>query len=99
MVDTPMLEPVSRPMVRTTRRLRKSRCTRRFVRAAFTAAALYVGVAAPATAQDPAAFYRGKTVRIVVGFSSGGGYDVYARMLARHIGRYIPGNPPVVVQN
>jgi tripartite-type tricarboxylate transporter receptor subunit TctC len=53
----------------------------------------------PGAAQDPAAFYRGKTVRIVVGFSSGGGYDVYARTLARHIGRYIPGNPIVVVQN
>src|SRR5262245_24276000 len=53
----------------------------------------------PSAAQDPAAFYRGKTMRIVVGFSSGGGYDVYARVLARHIGRYIPGNPTVVVQN
>jgi tripartite-type tricarboxylate transporter receptor subunit TctC len=55
--------------------------------------------AAPAAAQDPASFYRGKTVRIVVGFSSGGGYDVYARVLARHLGRHIPGNPTVVVQN
>ena len=55
--------------------------------------------AAPAAAQDAASFYRGKTVRIVVGFSSGGGYDVYARVLARHLARHIPGSPSVVVQN
>ena len=53
----------------------------------------------PADAQDVASFYSGKTVRIVVGFSAGGGYDQYARLLARHIGRHIPGNPTVVVQN
>ena len=56
-------------------------------------------LAAPAAAQDPAAFYRGKSVRMVVGFSPGGGYDIYARALARHFGRHIPGNPIVVVQN
>jgi len=55
--------------------------------------------AAPAAAPDAASFYRGKTVRIVVGFSSGGGYDVYARVLARHLARHIPGTPSVVVQN
>jgi tripartite-type tricarboxylate transporter receptor subunit TctC len=53
----------------------------------------------PAAAQDVASFYKGKTVRIVVGFTPGGGYDIYARALARHYGRYIPGNPTVVVQN
>lgn len=53
----------------------------------------------PAGAQDVAGFYSGKTVRVVVGFSAGGGYDQYARLLARHIGRHIPGNPTVVVQN
>src|SRR6187397_2721837 len=56
-------------------------------------------LATPAGAQDVASFYRGKTVRVVVGFSPGGGYDVYARALARHLGRHIPGNPMVVVQN
>lgn len=55
--------------------------------------------ATSAAAQDVASFYKGKTVRIVVGFTPGGGYDVYARSLARHYGRYIPGNPTVVVQN
>jgi tripartite-type tricarboxylate transporter receptor subunit TctC len=44
-------------------------------------------------------FYKGKTVRIVVGLSTGGGYDRAARLLARYIGKYIPGNPDVVVQN
>jgi tripartite-type tricarboxylate transporter receptor subunit TctC len=66
---------------------------------ALAIATLSIAGMEPGAAQDPAAFYRGKTVRIVVGFSSGGGYDVYARVLARHIGRYIPGNPTVVVQN
>lgn len=44
-------------------------------------------------------FYRGKTVRIVVGFSPGGGFDVYSRAISRHIGRHIPGNPAVIVEN
>jgi tripartite-type tricarboxylate transporter receptor subunit TctC len=48
-------------------------------------------------AQDP--FYKGKQIRIIVGLSSGGGYDRAARMIARHIGKYIPGNPDLVVQN
>ena len=51
---------------------------------------------AAAAADD---FYRGKSVRIVVGFSAGGGFDTYARALARHLGRNIPGNPGVVVEN
>lgn len=44
-------------------------------------------------------FYRDKTIRIVVGFSPGGGFDTYARLIARHLGRHIPGNPSVVVDN
>ena len=44
-------------------------------------------------------FYRGKTTNIIVGFSAGGGYDLYGRLLSRHIGRHIPGNPNVSVQN
>jgi tripartite-type tricarboxylate transporter receptor subunit TctC len=50
----------------------------------------------PARAQD---FYKGKTFTIVVGFSPAGGYDNYARVLSRHIGKHIPGNPTVIVQN
>jgi len=44
-------------------------------------------------------FYTGKTVNLVIGYPPGGGYDLYARTLARHIGRHIPGNPAIVVQN
>ncbi|MGH7817872.1 MAG: Bug family tripartite tricarboxylate transporter substrate binding protein [Candidatus Binatia bacterium] len=44
-------------------------------------------------------FYSGKTIRIIVGLSTGGGYDRAARMLARQLGKYIPGNPSIVVQN
>ena len=56
--------------------------------------------AAPAVAQeDVAAFYRGKTLRIVVGVAVGSGYDINARLLARHLGTHIPGNPAVIVQN
>jgi tripartite-type tricarboxylate transporter receptor subunit TctC len=44
-------------------------------------------------------FYRGKNIRIVVGFSAGGGFDTYARAISRHIGRHIPGQPSVVVEN
>lgn len=53
-----------------------------------------------ATAQAQAApYYKDKTIRIIVGFTSGGLYDQYARLLARHMGRYIPGNPNILVQN
>ena len=40
-------------------------------------------------------FYKGKTVRLIVAFSAGGGYDTYSRTIARHLGKYIPGNPTV----
>ena len=44
-------------------------------------------------------FYQGKTVRILVGYPPGGGYDFYARLMARYIGKYIPGNPNFIVEN
>ena len=50
-------------------------------------------------AAEPANFYQGKTVRIIVGLAAGGGYDLYARTLARHMGKHIPGNPAIVVEN
>lgn len=53
-------------------------------------------LAGPATAAD---FFQGKTINIIVGFGPGGGYDEYGRLLARHIGRHIPGKPTIVVQN
>jgi tripartite-type tricarboxylate transporter receptor subunit TctC len=61
--------------------------------------ALVLALAAPARAESVEDFYRGRTVNILVGFSAGGGYDLYARLLGRHIGRHIPGNPSVTVQN
>jgi tripartite-type tricarboxylate transporter receptor subunit TctC len=56
-------------------------------------------LAAQAQAQSPADFYKGRTVDLYVGYSVGGGYDLYARVLARHMGRHIPGNPTIVVKN
>lgn len=52
-------------------------------------------LAAPAQAQ----FYKGKTINLIAPSSAGGGYDTYARLLARHMGRHLPGNPNFVVQN
>lgn len=57
---------------------------------------LVAGQALPAAAQD---FYAGKTLRLVVGSGAGGGYDAYARLLARHYAKHIPGAPTIVVQN
>ena len=54
-------------------------------------------LASGANAQD--SFYQGKTIRIIVGASAGGGYDTYSRTIARHMGKYIPGNPTLVVEN
>src|SRR5215216_6913379 len=66
-----------------------------------TGAALAALVLAFACARaDPVAdFYKGKQVILIVGYGSGGGYDVYGRLFARHLGRHIPGTPNVVVQN
>jgi tripartite-type tricarboxylate transporter receptor subunit TctC len=54
---------------------------------------------APVQADSVADFYKGKVVSLVIGYGSGGGYDVYGRLVATHLGKYIPGNPTVVVQN
>ena len=56
-------------------------------------------VATPATAQPVAEFYAGKQITLIVGSTPGGGYDTQARLVARHIGRHMPGNPTVIVQN
>src|SRR3954471_10404652 len=56
-------------------------------------------LASPARADAVSDFYTGKTVNLVIGYAPGGGYDLYARTLGRHIGRHIPGRPHVVVQN
>ena len=71
----------------------------RNIRITFSILAFLLCLAGPrlGAAQEP--YYKGKQIRIIVGLSSGGGYDRAARMLARTIGKYIPGNPDVVVQN
>ena len=61
---------------------------------------LALGVPATRSYADPVAdFYRGKTVNVLIGVGVGGEYDLQARMVARHLGRHIPGSPTVVPQN
>src|SRR5258706_889113 len=55
--------------------------------------------AAPALADPVEDFYRGRTVTLVIGYSVAGGYDSYARVVARHLGNHIPGHPSVLPQN
>jgi len=62
-------------------------------------ALVFFSAASGVRAEPVADFYRGRTINLVVGYGPGGGYDLYARLVARHIGRFIPGNPSVVVQN
>jgi tripartite-type tricarboxylate transporter receptor subunit TctC len=66
--------------------------------AAAIIAAVFLVTAARA-ADLVADFYSGKQVNLIVGYGPGGGYDIYARLLARHFGRFIPGHPAIVVQN
>ncbi|HEY7384189.1 MAG TPA: tripartite tricarboxylate transporter substrate-binding protein [Beijerinckiaceae bacterium] len=66
---------------------------------ALAAAAGLAGLVGPAAAQSVEEFYKDKTLTIYVGLSAGGGYDINARLVAKYIGRYIPGNPTVVVRN
>ena len=69
---------------------------RLFSRWAITGLALAF-CSAPCFAQEP--FYKGKSVRMIVGGSAGGGYDTYTRTIARHLGKHVPGNPTFVVEN
>jgi tripartite-type tricarboxylate transporter receptor subunit TctC len=66
---------------------------------AYALAALALAPVASARAQSPADFYQGRNIELDISSSVGGGYDVYARLLARHIGRFIPGNPTVIPKN
>lgn len=61
--------------------------------------ALHASSAAPASAQTVEDFYKGKTLRFLVGYGPGTGYDVYMRVVQRHIGKHIPGKPNVVPEN
>lgn len=59
--------------------------------------AAVLGLSAPAAAQQP--YYQGKTIRIIIPFSAGGGTDTFGRLVGQHLGRHIPGNPTVVAEN
>src|SRR5215472_14459632 len=63
------------------------------------AVAIMSVLVAAARAQSPADFYKGKAVELYIGYSVGGGYDLYARTIARHLGKHIPGNPTVLPKN
>jgi tripartite-type tricarboxylate transporter receptor subunit TctC len=56
-------------------------------------------IAQPVYAAGPEDFYKGKTISLVIGYSVGGGYDAYGRLVVRYLGKHIPGNPSVVAQN
>ena len=60
---------------------------------------LFLGLTtgSPVVAQTP--YYQGKTINIRVGFTAGGAFDVWGRLIAQYMGKYIPGNPTLVVQN
>src|ERR1700741_337185 len=60
-------------------------------------AAICVATAPPAAAQEP--FYKGKTVSLIIASNASGGYDTYGRLLARHLGAHLAGNPTIVPQN
>ncbi|HLQ91422.1 MAG TPA: hypothetical protein VK148_15455, partial [Xanthobacteraceae bacterium] len=60
---------------------------------------LVTGLAWPAHAQTVADFYKDRPVTLITGYSPGGGFDLYTRVVANHLGRHIPGNPRIIVQN
>src|SRR4029450_9653214 len=61
--------------------------------------AVGLGLLFRATVSAQESFYKGKTIRIIVGAPPGGGYDTYSRLIARHIGKHIPGNTHVIVEH
>lgn len=69
------------------------------LRATLVLLGLALGAATADAADDVASFYKGRTVTLDIGYSAGGGYDIYARVLARHLGDHVPGNPSVIPQN
>ncbi len=74
--------------------------TIRTVTSAILAATVGFGViASPTFADEIADFYKGKRLKVIIGSGPGGGYDTYARLVGRHLGRHIPGNPTFIAQN
>jgi tripartite-type tricarboxylate transporter receptor subunit TctC len=65
----------------------------------FAAAVGGLLISTPGHAQSVEDFYRGKTINLIIGYSVGGGYDLYGRLVSRHISKHIPGRPAIVPQN
>src|SRR5436853_1841039 len=74
----------------------RSMCSRFLRRYVLIAAGVVLALSPPARADD---FYKGKSISLVIATATGGGYDTYARLIARHLGRHIPGQPSIVPQN
>jgi tripartite-type tricarboxylate transporter receptor subunit TctC len=70
-----------------------------WIRSAFALAAILLAFGTEARAQGATEFYAGKQISLLIGTTTGGGYDAYGRLVARHIGRHIPGQPTVVARN
>ena len=79
--------------------MRKTIMLETLLGATFAVAAALLFPATPAQAQPVADFYRGKTLRMLIGYGPGGGYDIYGRLVAEFLPRHLPGNPTIVAQN
>src|SRR3979490_66592 len=86
------------PEIRQTRRGRGMRKARTCGVALATAAAIFLS-AVPAKAEPIEDFYRGKTLRMLIGYGPGGGYDIYGRLVAEFLPRHLPRHPAIVPQN
>jgi len=71
----------------------------RATKGALLATTLILALGRPSLADDVTDFYRGRTLTVLISYSAGGGYDLYARLLARFLGKHLPGNPTVVPEN
>src|SRR4051812_12434682 len=72
---------------------------RRWIRRSLLGLGLVLALAGPGRADSVSDFYRGRSINVLIGYSVGGGYDTYARIVARHMGKHIPGNPTMLPQN
>jgi tripartite-type tricarboxylate transporter receptor subunit TctC len=77
----------------------RQRLFRRFVPYAIPVVAALLAAAGDAVAQPVEQFFARKTVTVTIGYTAGGSYDLYGRMVARHLGKHIPGQPSVIAQN
>lgn len=78
---------------------KKRAMTLRFVGRHLMAALISIVPVSVGHAQTTSDFYKGKNVEVYIGYGGGSGYDIYGRLLARHLGKHLPGNPTVIVKN